>query len=230
MMTMTMTSDVASKPFTWSYSALKNFDTCARRYYEYNIAKSIDEPESVHLREGHRVHSAFAARIKDAAPLPLGLTMHEGMLARLVDAPGEIYVEQRLGLTSSFQPAEFFGKNVWFRTVLDVVKIKPDGRALILDWKTGKVADDMTQLALSAVTLFAHDARVHEVKAALIFTAYGEHVEESYSRSDVTSIWSRMLPKVNRLLDAHQTQHYPPNPGGLCRRWCAVTSCPFHGR
>jgi hypothetical protein len=223
-------NDMAPKPFTWSFSALRNFQTCPRRYYEYDIAKSITEPESVHLREGHRVHEAFAARIRDGTPLPLGLGMHEGMLARLVEAPGEIHVEQRLGLTSSFQPAEFFGKSVWFRTVLDVVKLQPNGKALIIDWKTGKVADDMTQLALCAVTLMAHDARVHEVKAALIFTAYGEHVEESYSRSDITLIWSRMLPRVNQLLDAHQTQHYPPNPGGLCRRWCAVSSCPFNGR
>lgn len=223
-------SEVEVKPFTWSFSALKNYQTCPRRYYEYSIAKSIDEPESLPIREGHRVHSAFAARIKEGVPLPLGLTMHEPMLARLVDAPGEIYAEQRLGLTSSFQAAEFFARNVWFRTVLDVVKIKPDGRAVIIDWKTGKVADDMTQLALSAATLFAHDARVTEIRAALVFTAYGEHIDETYSRSDVTSIWASTLPKVNRLLDAHQTQHYPPNPGGLCRRWCAVTACPFHGR
>ena len=114
--------------------------------------------------------------------------------------------------------------------MLDVVKYRPNGRALVIDWKTGKVSDDMTQLALSAATLFAHDPKLQEINTALIFTAYGEHVTESYSRSDVTSIWSRMLPKVNRLVDAHQTQHYPPNPGGLCRRWCSVTSCPFHGR
>ena len=136
-------SDVAEKPFTWSYSALKGFEVCPRRHYEYNIAKSIDEPESVHLKEGHRVHAAFAARIKDGTSLPLGMGMHESMLARLVDTEGEVYVEQRLGLTSSFQPAEFFGKGVWFRTVLDVVKYRPNGRALVIDWKTGKVSDDI---------------------------------------------------------------------------------------
>ena len=84
---------------------------------------------------------------------------------------------------------------MWFRTVLDVVKYRPNGRALVIDWKTGKVSDDMTQLALSAATLFAHDPKLQEINTALIFTAYGEHVTESYSRSDVTSIWSRMLPR-----------------------------------
>ena len=223
------TTVVNPEGFSWSYTALKNFETCPRRYYNYNVAKTVVEPEGPALKEGKRIHEAFDARVAKGRPLPEGLTMHEGLLSKLAAAEGRVSTEQKLALASDFTPTKFFGRAAWFRTVLDYTNVNGP-RAIVVDYKTGKVAEDMTQLQLAAVTTFAHDARVQKVDVALAFVAY-DHIERaSFTRADTTEIWGEILPRVRKLVDARQKQDYPPNPGGLCRRWCAVTSCPHHGR
>jgi CRISPR/Cas system-associated exonuclease Cas4 (RecB family) len=227
-MSDTLTTDI--KPFTWSYSVLKNYETCPRRYYAYNVARDVTEPESDAIRQGHAVHEAFEARVKSGQELPLGMGMHEPMLAKLASAPGKVYAEQKLGLTAEFKPTTFFGKGVWFRIVLDYTNVRPDYTATVIDYKTGRPMEDLTQLQLSAATLFAHEPKLTRVKAALVFTAHERVETAEFVRSDVTEIWGDILPRVNKVVQARQRDHYPPKPGGLCRRWCAVASCPFHGK
>jgi hypothetical protein len=214
--------------FTWSYSQLKNAETCLKRYYHYNVAKDVVEPETEQLREGNRLHKVFDLRLK-GQPLPLGYTQYEPLLARIVNAPGVTHSEQKLALTSEFKPSAFFGKAVWFRTVIDAAKIREDGTATVFDWKTGKPNEDLTQLQLMAVTLFHHDPKLLRVKAALVFVAHDEIEQAEFVREDLTEIWGEILPRVKRLQQARDTQEYPPRPSGLCRKYCAVASCPYHG-
>ena len=226
-----MSTTVSTVPgFTWSYSVLKNFETCPRRYYAYNVAKDVSEPQSDEIKQGHSVHLAFKNRVTSGTPLPLGMGMHEGLLAKLASAPGEVLTEQKLGLSSSFEPTAFMGKTVWFRTVLDYVNVRDTGTATVIDYKTGRPNSDMTQLELSAATLFAHDKHIQRVKAALLFLAHDQIESAEYVRSQTTEIWSGILPRVRKVIEARQRQEYPPKPGGLCKRYCAVTSCPFHGK
>jgi hypothetical protein len=227
---MSITTDVTTVPgFSWSYSTLKNYETCPRRYYEYNVSKRVVEPESDAIKQGKSVHDAFDARVAKGTELPLGMGMYEGMLAKLASAEGKTYTERKLALASDFSPTTFFGKSAWFRCVLDYTNIKGD-RATVLDYKTGRPGDDMTQLQLAAVTMFAHDAKVARVKTALLFVAYEQVERAEFVRADVTEIWGEVLPRVRKMVEARQKQDYPPKPGGLCRRWCHVLSCPFHGK
>jgi hypothetical protein len=208
---------------------LKNFETCPRRYYNYNVAKSVVEPESEAIRHGHAVHAAFDARVSKGTKLPLGMGMHEPLLARLANAEGEVHTERKLALTSTFTPSTFFSKSAWFRIVLDYTNIK-GGRATVIDYKTGKPNEDLTQLQLAAATMFAHDTHIERVKTALVFVAYDQIERAEFVREDLTEIWGDVLPRVSKLVAARQQQEYPPKPGGLCKRYCAVVSCPFHGK
>jgi hypothetical protein len=226
---MSTTTVVNAPGFSWSFSALRNYETCPRRYNEYNVARTVKEPDSPAIQAGHALHSAFDARIKNGTPLPLGMGMHEGLLAKFVAAPGTTHAEQKLGLTAEFKPSAFFGKGVWFRTVLDATKV--NGKvATVIDWKTGKPDDDPTQLKLSAATVFAHLPKVERVRTSYMFLNYDHAEREEYVRDDLPEIWGEILPRVRKLVDARQQQNYPPRPGGLCKRYCAVVSCPFHGK
>ena len=226
-----MGTTVGTEPrFSWSYSQLKNFESCPRRFQAYSITKEVIEPESDALRQGNALHTAFEQRVTKGVDLPLGMGMHEGMLAKLAAAPGAIHAEQKLALTPAFKPAAWFGKDTWFRTVVDYTNIRDDRSATLLDYKTGKPASDTTQLALMAATLFAHQRKVDRVKAALVFVAYGQVERREYVRDDVTAIWSKVLPRVKKLWEARHEDVYPPKPGALCKRWCAVRSCPFCGK
>jgi hypothetical protein len=219
----------ATKPFSWSYSVLKNYETCPKRYYHYNVIKDVKEPETDQLREGNRLHKSFENRVASATPLPLGYKQYENLLAKLIAAPGETHAEQKLALTSSFTPTTYFANNAWFRTVIDFTKIH-NGTATVVDYKTGRVANDTTQLQLMSATLFASDPQIQRVRAALLFVAHGQMEREEYVRGDLTEIWGEILPRVKVVERARAAQHYPPTPSGLCKRFCAVTSCPHHGR
>jgi len=226
---MSFTTAVNSPGFSWSYSALKNFEVCPKRYYAYNVAKDVKEPEGEALRQGKVIHAAFDARVAKGTSLPLGMGMHEAMLAKLAAAPGAVYTEQRLALSSDFAPTTFFSKTAWFRTVLDYTNVNGT-QAVVIDYKTGRPSEDMTQLQLAAATTFAHDAKVQKVKVALMFVAYDKMERETFLREDTTEIWGEILPRVRKMVDARQKQEYPPKPGYLCRKWCAVVSCPFNGK
>lgn len=227
---MSFSTTVVAQTPAWSYSALKNYETCPKRYYHYNVAKDVREPESEQLLAGNQLHAHFDARVSKGTPLPLGYGHHETLLAKLANAPGKIHTEQKLALTSEFKPSAYFGKSVWFRTVIDYAAVRDNGTATVLDYKTGKPAEDLTQLQLVSATMFHHDVRLQRVKAALVFVNHDQVESAEFVRADLSEIWSEILPRVKLLTQARQTQEYPPKPGGLCRKWCHVTSCHYHGK
>jgi PD-(D/E)XK nuclease superfamily len=215
--------------FQWSYSKVKNFETCPKRHYHYDIAKDVKEPTTSQLDYGNDLHACFAERLSKNAPLPLGFGQFEPLMSKIAAGPGKIYVEQKLAITSSFTPSTYFGKDVWFRTIVDCARVTDD-RAAIFDWKTGKVAEDPTQLKLMAATVFAHMPKLVEVRSALVFVAHDAIKPATFTRNDLPKIWAELLPRVKRMVEAQQTNDYPPKPGGLCKKYCAVVSCPFHGK
>ena len=215
--------------FTWSYSRLKNFETCAKRHYHYDIAKDIKEPSTQQLDYGNDLHGCFEERVKKGTPLPLGFGQFEPLLAQLIAGPGKTYAEQKLAITSAFTPSTYFGRDVWFRTIIDFAKVR-ERHAAIFDYKTGKPAEDLTQLKLMAATTFVHMPPLVEVRSALLFVAHNTTKVATFQRSELPAIWAEILPRVKRMQVAAQTNDYPPKPGGLCRKYCAVSSCQFHGK
>ena len=214
--------------FTWSYSKLKNFETCPKRHYHYDIAKDVQEADSPHLREGSAMHKAFEERVRDGKTLPLPYAHHEPMLVKLIESPGDTMAEQKLALTDKFKPTGFFSANVWLRTVIDFCKVRPKS-AIVVDYKSGKVTDDETQLALAAATLFHYAPGIEEVKAAFLFANNDKLIAKTFHRDGLQGIWRDILPRVRRLEDATAENEYPPKPSGLCVRYCGVQSCPHWG-
>lgn len=215
--------------FAWSYSQLKNYETCPKRYYHYNVAKDVHEPETDQLRDGNALHKHFENRVKHGTPLPLGYGHYEGLLSRIIGAPGVTYAEQKLAMTSAFTPVAYFGKGVWYRSVLDCTKVNGPV-AHTFDWKTGKPSQDMTQMQLAAATLFCHQPDLQRVKVALVFVGHGQVEPAEFVRENLTEIWGDILPRVKQVERARQTMEFPPKPSGLCKKYCAVMSCPYHGR
>ena len=215
--------------FSWSFSRLKNWETCPSRFLHYDMLKDVKEPESPQLAEGGATHKAFENRIRHNTKLPLGLLQHEPTMAKLASLPGEVYAEQRLALTKQFKPVGFFGAGVWFRTVIDYCNIN-NGVAAVVDYKTGKVTEDLTQMQLMSATIMHTDPTVQRVKARLLFVNHNHAERAEFVRGDLSEIWGEILPRVNKLEAAIDAQEFPPKPGGLCKRYCAVSSCPYHGR
>lgn len=235
---------VRQKAWSWSYSKLKNYESCPRKHYEVDIAKTAAETQSSDpnspLEWGKRAHDALAAALTAAVnPLPSEFSAFQHWVQRVVNGPGELLVEQKYAINDQFEPRGWFDKDVWCRMIGDVVKIdepfttkkgKTYRLALVLDWKTGKILDDHVQLMLMAQALFSHYPDLTHVRSEFVWLKDECTTPELFTREEVAREWVELMPRVLAMQVAHLTQNYPPKPSGLCQRYCPVKSCPYWGK
>jgi hypothetical protein len=217
------------KPFTWSYSRLKNFEACPKKHYEVDITKKAKEEESDQLMWGSQVHKAMDLRCGDKrTPLPKAMELYEPWAQKIVTPGSNYFVENSMALTKDFAPCGYFDPGVWFRAKVDLIKIT--GRvALIVDWKTGKIKDDSVQLALSAACVFAKFPELKAVRSEYVWLQENATTSQTFKPADMPSMWRSIWPRIEALEHAHNTTTYMAKPGGLCRSWCPVRSCPHNG-
>jgi len=220
------------KEFTWSYSRLKNFETCPERHYHLDIIKDIKEPEGENLQWGNAVHKALAKRLSNGTPLSKTMEGYEHWCTKIIgDGSFRILVEQKLAITRQFGPCDYFGSNVWCRAIADVIKISSSGRvALVADWKTGKIIEDSQQLAINAACIFAHYPEVQIVRSEFIWLKEEATSREDFDRGTIVKAWNVILPRVNLLEQASISSSYPPKKGGLCKTYCPVKQCQYNGQ
>lgn len=227
----------AKKAFAWSYSRLKNFEACPRKHLEVDILKTIKEEESEQLKYGDTVHQVMHQYIakgtvmpplleKELKPWAEHVFQFRGVDVRTKGA--KVEVEQKYAITEDFGPCEFFAKNAWFRGIGDVIWMLGPV-AYIGDWKTGKVLDDSQQLALMAACVFAHYPQVQIVRSSFIWLKEDCETVKDFKRDEMAAMWAGLWPRIEALKTAHETNQYPERPGGLCRRWCPVKTCPHNG-
>jgi hypothetical protein len=218
------------KPFSWSYSKLKNYETCPSRYYHVDVRKTFKEDDdNENLKWGNMVHAALAKRLHEDVPLPKGMQEYEKWCARIRAGSGyQLLVEQKLAIDSNFGASSWFGDGAWYRGVADAIKVVGPV-ALVVDWKTGKIIEDSVQLALMAACVFAHHPQVEKLRAEFIWLKEDATTRLDIARSDMPKFWSSTLPRVAQLEHAHKTTAFPAKPSGLCKRFCVVSSCPHHG-
>jgi len=219
-----------SKSPAWSYSALTAFETCPHRYYQTKIAKAVIEPQTEATLWGSRVHKAFENRIKDGTPISKELAQYNPIADKLVAACAgkKFATEQKLALNEHFLATTFFAKDVWLRSILDLI-IENKDKALVIDLKTGKKNPESAQLQLFAGVIFAIKPWIKTVSTAFLWLKTNEVTREEFTREDVPHIWQTFLPRVQRLNDAFAQQKFPKRPSGLCRAWCPIKTCEFNG-
>jgi hypothetical protein len=235
---LTTTTRHTPKPFTWSYSRLRNFETCPKRHWHLDLKKDVKEEESEALLYGNVVHKVLAQRIEHGTVLP---PFHKDKLEPWVDRvftfkgkdvrqlPNlKVLVEQKFAITEDFAPTGYFDKDVWFRGIGDVIwMVGPI--AYIGDWKTGKIVEDSQQLFLTAACMFAHYPELQVVRSEFLWLKEDATTGADVKRSDLPAGWNNLWPRITALKEANDTQNYPAKPGPLCRKWCPVKQCPHWG-
>lgn len=218
-----------AKPFAWGYSKLKNYETCPKRHFHYDISKDVREPESDQLKDGNFVHDVLAKRLGEKKiPLPPQVSELEKWALRVEATPGQILVEQKYAILRDFSQCAWFDKKAWCRMIGDVVKLMgPVG--LVIDWKTGKIVEDSVQLMLMAQGMFSAYPTLRMVRSEFVWLKEDATTRQDFKREEMAGHWAGLLPRVAILEQANQTMTYPAKPGYLCKRWCAVTACPHHG-
>lgn len=214
------------KPISWSFSSLKAYQTCARQFYSYKVAKQYVQEETEAIRYGKVLHEAFEFYVRDDKPLPPDFLRFKPLLDALKNIPGEKYAEYEMALTKDLKPASgFLGKDVFCRGIADLLIVNNDV-AYVVDYKSGKAKyPDKKQLELMALMVFAHFSDVQTVKGMLLFVHHDVTVKGEYKRTQEKELWAKWLNNVESLKTSHLTGTWPANSSGLCRGWCSVEWC-----
>jgi len=125
----------------------------------------------------------------------------------------------------SLQPTGWFDKDVWIRSIADVLIVN-GGVAYCLDYKTGKVKDNPTQLQLFAAMVMWHFPEVQKVKTSFVWLKYDETTNATYERRFLEALWRAIEPRFTKVQDTIELGVYKTKPSGLCP-WCAAKDiCP----
>lgn len=218
----------------WSFSSIKTFELCPRKYYGEKVSKEVPKEDTDATLYGTSFHLAAEEFIRDDVPLPEKFKFALPALQRLKNMPGEKHCEIEFGVArrdGQLVPCEFDAPDVWFRGIADLLIINGD-TATLLDYKTSKSAKyaDTRQLALMAACTFMVFPHVKVVKAGLLFVVCNALVKEQYTYDRRFDIFGEMNGLLERREVAHETGVFNPNPNGLCRKYCGMVSCAHNGK
>jgi hypothetical protein len=161
--------------------------------------------------------------------LPATMTPWEHWITDFKALPGQIIVEAKWALDRQFNKCPWSAPVAWFRGKADATRIDgpvADG----VDWKSGKIKEDETQLLLMAQLVFAHFPEVKRCRQRFVWLQHDCATERVYNRRDMADQWLGILGRVQAIEEMEATKNFPPKPGKLCRAWCPITGCEFHGK
>lgn len=209
-----------------SYSSIKDFESCPRRYYVVRILKQFKQKDTESTLYGTAVHKAFEEFIRDKKPLPESFADYQKFVEPLANTDGKIYCEEKLGMRANFTPCGFFDKDAWFRGVPDYLSINSEGVARVADYKTGKTSRyaDIGQLELMAALVMVNFPEVQIVKGALLFVVVGDIIKSKYTRAQLPEILSKWACRASAIEGAIDVDVFNPRSSGLCK-FCPVETC-----
>lgn len=216
--------------FSWSFSALNDFETCPFQYAAKRFYKTLPHEETEATLWGTRVHE-YAENVLKGNTLAFDETISKlvGPYCDLIlNAGGELLVEKQLAVGEDWKPCGW--EDGWGRGIIDAVVIK-EGKARIFDWKTGKVKDDTLQLKIFCLFLALHRPDIKEFDAKFIWLKHGTvtGLAKPLTRSELMPVIKDLKAKIARIQEAWASENFRMKQGGLCRKWCGAKECPHAG-
>lgn len=210
----------------YSYSAIKEFKTCQRKYYENKVLKIHPHVDTEATMYGKDVHKALEDYVGQGIPLG-GHSRFQGIADNLINIEGTKHTELEMALDDKLEPCAFKSPDAFIRGIADLVIINGN-TASIFDYKTGKANyPDPEQLELMALMVFRHFPEVEHVKAALLFVLYDKIIASEYHKKNAKESWVKWAGKIAEIEQCHENNIWHENPSGLCG-WCPCTTCPHH--
>jgi len=212
----------------WSYSSLKTFQQCPKKYYHLKVAKDVKDEGSEATIYGKELHKAAEDYIKNGTPIPPQFTFIQDTVDALKKIPGEKHTEIELGVSNKggrLNPCGFYDKDAWYRGIADLLIVNGD-EGYLVDYKSSKNAKyaDLKQLDLLAGAVFAHFPELKTLKSALIFVVSNEFVNKEHSSMHKMAYFEHVRFDLERLETALKTGVWNAVAGPLCG-WCPVKTC-----
>jgi len=221
-----------TKVMPLSFSRLSTFEQCPAQFDYLYVSKRVVNQSNEHSDYGDRVHKVLEAKGKgeldETALSDEGKQTLErwgALVDKVVSRSGDKYFEHQMAVNRNLAPVEWFAPDVWIRSIADVLFV--DGEtAYCLDYKTGKVKENPTQLQLFAAMVFWHFPNVQTVKTSFIWLKFDEVTNAKYERRFLDSLWRALEPRFDKVQEVINLGVFETKPSGLCP-WCAAKSiCP----
>jgi RecB family exonuclease len=208
-----------------SFSAVKTFESCPRKYYQLNVLKAYPHEDTDATLYGKEVHTACEEYIRDGKPLG-GHKRFQAVLDKLKGYSGDKYCEIEMAIDKHGNNVPFDSEDRMYRGIADLVIIDGD-KARVIDYKTGSAKyPDPKQLELMAVMIFAKFPNVMKVSGALLFLLHDVLVKRDYTRDEFDVLLKQWSSKRAIIMACAETETWNPNPSGLCS-WCPHKSCEY---
>ena len=200
-----------------SYSSIKMYENCPKRYYHQRITKEVEDVGSAATIYGTRVHADLEERLANGKKLTEETSKHESLCSEILKTKSEVLVEQKMCLTKEFTPTTWMAKDAWFRSIVDVLLLN-EKSATVMDWKTGKRRPDFMQLELFAMQVFFHYPKIEKVITSFVWLKeLGTDTKVFKRDKDLQSIINKFLIKLKHIYTSVKTDNWIPKPSGLCR-------------
>ena len=221
-----------TKVMPLSFSRLSTFEQCPAQFDYLYVSKRVANQSNEHSDYGDRVHKILEAKGK--GELDESTLTDEGrstlerwgpIVDKIIGLPGDKLYEHQMAVNRNLTPVGWFDSDVWIRSIADVLVV--DGEtAYCLDYKTGKVKENPTQLQLFAAMVFWHFPQVETVKTSFIWLKFDEVTNAKYERRFLGALWSALEPRFVKVQDVINLGVFDTKPSGLCP-WCAAKDiCP----
>ena len=221
-----------TKVMPLSFSRLSTFEQCEAQFDYLYVSKRVANQSNDASDYGDRVHKVLEAygkgTLDEAALSDEGkqtLKRWGPLVDKITSRPGDKFFEHQMSVTRKLQPTGWFDKDVWIRSIADVLVVNGD-TAYCLDYKTGKVKENPTQLQLFAAMVMWHFPEVQKVKTSFLWLKYDDATNATYERRFLDALWRGMEPRFTKVQDIIDLGVFKTKPSGLCP-WCpAKDICP----
>jgi hypothetical protein len=211
----------------WSHSFLSSFAVCEHQAYRRYVTRDVPYEETPALLAGRAAHEALEHRLRDGASLPHDHAAREALCVPIDRFAGEKHFEWKLGLREDGSPCNFHADDVWGRGTLDVALLNGE-TAMLLDWKTGKVREDPTELAAHAVLLRAHRPALRRVIGRYVWLRTGM-LGVPHDVSDTPLKLASVRQTMEKVKNNMRGGTWQKHENVLCG-WCSVRDCEFNRR
>lgn len=208
-----------------SHSRLKDLHQCGFMGYHKYVLKDLPPIQSNEFLEyGKQVHNKMELHINNGAELPVQLAPLAQIVSKFRAAyPNEFRAEVQLAVNANWEPTDWFAKDVMFRSICDVLGISEDRRrAVHIDWKTGKVKDDLGQLRLGSAVIMSHYPDVEEVQNFFIWTEHKHKTPLRVTDDQYYELQEEFEARLLPIQQWYETGQWEKKPSRLCR-WCPLS-------
>lgn len=207
------------KPLTsWSYSRWDMWHTCPLKF-KLAVIEGNKEPENAGMARGKAMHDVIGKWLQPvgdelAGPPPKEAGKAIPVLLEVAQFENRV-VEQQWGYTSAWKPTGWFGKDTWFRSVLDVGVLYDDLTAEVIDWKSGKPrGTHEDQMELFAMSVMIRVPSVTHVSTRLVYTDFEHQEFGEYPAGDLEKLKAKWERAVRPMFE---DEVHLPRPGEACR-------------